>query len=86
MICAISPPATSVSPPRSVTMSIGVFVRILDELEQEIGPADDAEVAYYVEQLTQAVAAEGVADVNATPVKRCGPRRGHWYWTRERWR
>jgi hypothetical protein len=37
----------------------------LDELEREFGPADDADVAYYVEQFTQAVQAR--------------PRRGHAY-------
>jgi post-segregation antitoxin (ccd killing protein) len=47
----------------------------LDELEQELGPADDADVAYYVEQLTQAAPAKGVAEIQATPAKRRRPDR-----------
>jgi len=45
----------------------------LDELEQELGPADDAEVAYYVEKFAQAVPVKGGAEVQATPAKRRGP-------------
>ena len=47
----------------------------LEELEQELGPADDAEVAYYVEQLTPAVPAKGLVELQATPAKRRGPHR-----------
>jgi hypothetical protein len=45
----------------------------LDELEHDLGPADDTEVAYYVEQLSQAVAAKAVAKAQATPAKRREP-------------
>jgi post-segregation antitoxin (ccd killing protein) len=42
----------------------------LDELEQELGLADDAEVAYYVEQLTGGLPAIRAAEVQAAPETR----------------